>query len=290
MKTHSWPHPVLTSLQLSGGAYERDYKESADFSFGLKDTTRNGCFDAEIKLTSKPLREHVVRGDVGVVLYLEAAESPHREIRRLDVVKFATESIVRMPIELDQTKFSGGLKMCVYLIASREFALSTLDCVPGYDAAAPVEKGALLGYTNAHMLFDDKSDIGKIFKVRKDDRLEYISVNSDEGMIVVSLPPEIFDKYVLYRRKTANVTTCAFLFPALVETISLMVEGRAEQEQWPDDYSGARMIVAQALAKSGLSPREVAQKGAVYAASQLSSAFRENHSKLFSELNTTYEG
>ncbi len=180
--------------------------------------------------------------------------------------------------------------MCVYLIAARDFRLDTADCVNGYESSVLVEKGALLGYTNAHLLYDDKSNISNIFKVRREERLEYMSVNSDEGLIVISLPAEMYDKYSLYRKKNINVTSCSFLFPALVETISLLVEGRSELEQWPDEFSGARVVVARSLAKGGLWPRDVVQKGPVFAASMLFSDFRENHSKLFSELNNSYEG
>jgi hypothetical protein len=116
-----------------------------------------------------------------------------------------------------------------------------------------------------------------------------MSVSSEEGLIVVSLPTDMYDKYALYRQKNINVTSCAFLFPAMVETVSLLSEGRGDLEQWPDEFSGARLIVVQSLAKLGLSPREVAQKGSVFAASAIFANFKENHGRLFSELSTSYE-
>jgi hypothetical protein len=68
-----------------------------------------------------------------------------------------------------------------------------------------------------------------------------------------------------------------------------MVAGNTELEQWPDGLHGARFVVAQSLAKEGLAPRDVAQKGAVYAAAALFSKFKENHAKLFNELGTSYK-
>ena len=285
MKTHSWPHPVLVSTSISEAEYERDYQEGIDFTFSLVKSAKDR-FSATVMLGSTALRRHIAAAEVDLVLYFEALESPLRQVRRLDGSPLALSNKMQVPVDLDQSKFSGGLKVCVYLVAQSAFELSTVDCVPGYASKMPVESGALLGYSNAQLLFDDKSSIRNIFKVRKDERLELMTVNSDDDLIVVSLPTELFEKYSLFRLKSTNVTSCSFLFPALVETISLMVVGHSELEQWPDGFYGARFVVAQSLAKEGLSPRDVAQKGSVYAASALFAKFKENHAKLFNELST----
>ena len=288
MKTHSWPHPVLVSASISETEYERDYQDGIDFTFALKKSSKDR-FEARIMVGSTAMRLHIGEGEVELVLYFEALESPLRQVRRLDASALAVRSTLELPVELDQSKFSGGLKVCVYLIAKTPFEFSTADCVEGYAPKMLVESGALLGYSNAHLLYDDKSNISNIFKVRKDERLELMTVNSEDDLIVVSLPNEIFEMYMLFRLKNTNVTSCSFLFPALVETISLMVAGNSELEEWPDGFYGARFVVAQSLAKEGLAPRDVAQKGAVYAASALFSKFKENHAKLFNELGTSYK-
>ncbi len=288
MKTHSWPHPVLASTIITDNPLERDYKESFDFNFEISKASKN-LFLAKITINSPVLRRAICSLYVDLVLYMEAVESPLRLTRRVDVARLESGSKLEVPVDIDQSKFSGGLKLCAYLIAARTFDLSTDDCVPGYDSTVSVEKGALLGYSNGHMLFDDKSNISNLFKVRRDERIEFMSVNSEEGLIVINLPTGMYDKYALYRQKNINVTSCAFLFPALVETISFLAEGRGDLESWPGEFSGARLVVVQSLAKEGLSPREVAQKGAVFAASTLFANFKENHGKLFSELSTSYE-
>lgn len=288
MKTHSWPHPVLVSSSISEAEYERDYQDGIDFTFSLAKSSKD-MFLAKIMVGSTALRRHIITAKLDVILYFEALESPLRQVRRLDASSFALSNTLEVPVDLDQSKFSGGLKICVYLVAQSAFELSTVDCVPGYATKMLVESGALLGYSNAHLLFDDKSSISNIFKVRKDERLELMTVGSDDDLIVVSLPKDMFEKYSLFRLKNTNVTSCSFLFPALVETISLMVVGYSELEQWPDGFYGARFVVAKSLAKEGLSPRDVAQKGAVYAASALFSKFKENHAKLFNELGTAYK-
>ena len=288
MKTHSWPHPVLVSTSISEAEYERDYQEGIDFTFDLVKSSKDR-FLATIMLGSTALRRHIAANQVDLVLYFEALESPLRQVRRLDGSPLALSSKLAVPVDLDQSKFSGGLKVCVYLVASSAFELSTVDCVPGYASKMPVESGALLGYSNGHLLYDDKSSIRNLFKVRKDERLELMAVNSEDNLIEVSLPKELFEKYSLFRLKNTNVTSCSFLFPALVETIALMVVGHSELEQWPDGFYGARFVVAQSLAKEGLSPRDVSQKGAVHAASVLFAKFKENHAKLFNELGTAYK-
>jgi hypothetical protein len=288
MKTHSWPHPVLVSSSISEAQYERDYQDGIDFTFSLKKSAKDK-FEAKIMVGSTALRRHIGEGEVDLVLYFEALESPLRQIRRLDASTLALGSTLEVPVDLDQSKFSGGLKVCVYLVAQSTFELSTVDCVEGYAPKMLVESGALLGYSNAHLLYDDKSNISNLFKVRKDERLELMTVSSEDDLIVVSLPKDMFEKYTLFRLKNTNVTSCSFLFPALVETIALMVAGHTELEQWPDGFYGARFVVAQSLAKEGLAPRDVAQKGAVYAASALFSKFKENHAKLFNELSTSYK-
>ena len=288
MKTHSWPHPVLVSKLISENPLESDFKDSVDFIFEITKKSKN-LFSAKVTIDSSVLRRCISSREIDLVLYLEALESPLRLTRRVDGSPFASGTSLEFPVDIDQSKFSGGLKLCAYLIAARKFELSTADCVDGYAKSVSVEKGALLGYSNGHMLFDDKSNISNIFKVRRDERLEYMSVSSEEGLIVVSLPTDMYDKYALYRQKNINVTSCAFLFPAMVETVSLLSEGRGDLEQWPDEFSGARLIVVQSLAKLGLSPREVAQKGSVFAASAIFANFKENHGRLFSELSTSYE-
>jgi len=288
MKTHSWPHPVLVSYSISEAQYERDYQDGIDFTFSLKKSSKDK-FEAKIMVGSPALRRHIGEGEIDLMLYFEALESPLRQTRRLDAAALVSGDTFDVPVDLDQSKFSGGLKVCVYLIAKTSFELSTVDCVQGYAPKMLVESGVLLGYSNAHLLYDDKSNISNLFKVRKDERLELMTVNSDDDLIVVSLPKDMFEKYTLFRLKNTNVTSCSFLFPALVETIALMVAGHAELEQWPDGFYGARFVVAQSLAKEGLAPRDVAQKGAVYAASALFSKFKENHAKLFNELGTSYK-
>lgn len=153
----------------------------------------------------------------------------------------------------------------------------------------PVEQGALVGYSNALLLCDDKSNISNIFKVRKSDTIELMTVVSEGDFIEITLPTDLYEKYTLFRLKNTNVTACSFLFPALVETISSMIEDCSELEQWPDGYHGAKFVVAQTLAKAGMSPRDVSQRGAVHAASALFSGFKENHVKLFGELRATYQ-
>jgi hypothetical protein len=288
MKTHSWPHPVLVTSSISEAEYERDYQEGIDFTFSLVKSGKDK-FTAKVMVGSTALRRHIAAADLDVFLYFEALESPLRQVRRFDGSSFALSNTLEVPVDLDQSKFSGGLKICVYLVAQSAFELSTVDCVPGYATKMPVESGALLGYSNAHLLYDDKSNISNIFKVRKNDSIELMTVNSEDEFIDVNLPTDLYEKYTLFRLKSTNVTSCSFLFPALVETISLMVVGHSELEQWPDGFYGARFVVAKSLAKEGLSPRDVAQKGAVYAASALFSKFKENHAKLFNELGTAYK-
>jgi len=288
MKTHSWPHPVLVSTSISESQFERDYREGIDFTFNLVKSAKDK-FTAKIGIGSTALRAHITAGEVELVIYFEALESPLRQVRRLDASSLNTSDALEVPVDLDQSKFSGGLKVCVYLVAKSTFELSTLDCVEGYDPKVPVEGGALLGYSNACLLYDDKSNISNLFKVRKDDRLEFMTVNSEDDLIVVSLPSEMFEKYALFRKRNINVTSCSFLFPALVETISLMVVENSDLEQWPSGYYGARFVVAQTLANGGISPRDVAQRGSVYAASVLFSQLKENHTKLFNEMGTNYK-
>jgi hypothetical protein len=288
MKTHSWPHPVLVSTSISESQFERDYREGIDFTFNLVKSAKDK-FTAKIGIGSPALRAHITAGEVELVIYFEALESPLRQVRRLDASSLNTSDALEVPVDLDQSKFSGGLKVCVYLVAKSTFQLSTFDCVAGYDQKISVEAGALLGYSNACLLYDDKSNITNLFKVRKDDRLQFMTVNSEDEHVVLSLPTEMYDKYCLFRQKNINVTSCAFLFPALVETISLMMAEGSDLEQWPEGYSIARFIIAQTLAKEGVSPRDVAQKGSVYAASVLFSQLKENHAKLFNELGTNYK-
>lgn len=244
---------------------------------------------AKVMIGSPSLRRHIDIKEVELVLYLEALESPLRLARRLPGSAFGRESELEIPVDIDQSKFSGGLKVCVYLVARVGFRLSTADCVEGYEPEVPVEQGALVGYSNALLLYDDKSNISNIFKVRKNDSIELMTVNSEDEFIDVNLPTDLYEKYTLFRLKNTNVTACSFLFPALVETISSMAEGCSELEQWPDGYHGAKFVVAQTLAKEGISPRDVAQRGAVRAASALFSRFKENHAKLFGELRATYQ-
>ena len=244
---------------------------------------------AKVMIGSPALRRHINVKQVELVLYLEALESPLRIARRLDGAALGRESEIEVPVDIDQSKFSGGLKVCVYLVAKVGFKLSTADCVEGYESEVPVEQGALVGYSNALLLYDDKSNISNIFKVRKNDSIELMTVNSEDEFIDVNLPTDLYEKYTLFRLKNTNVTACSFLFPALVETISSMAEGCSELEQWPDGYNGAKFVVAQTLAKEGISPRDVAQRGAVRAASALFSRFKENHVKLFGELRSTYQ-
>jgi len=288
MKTHSWPHPVLVSTSISESQFERDYREGIDFTFNLVKSAKDK-FTAKIGIGSPALRAHITAGEVELVIYFEALESPLRQVRRLDASSLNTSDALEVPVDLDQSKFSGGLKVCVYLVAKSTFQLSTFDCVAGYDQKISVEAGALLGYSNACLLYDDKSNITNLFKVRKDDRLQFMTVNSEDEHVVLSLPTEMYDKYCLFRQKNINVTSCAFLFPALVETISLMMAEGSDLEQWPEGYSIARFIIAQTLAKEGVSPRDVAQKGSFYAASVLFSQLKENHAKLFNELGTNYK-
>lgn len=288
MKTHSWPHPVLVTASISEQEYERDYQLGVDLTFSLAKTGK-GRFKAKIMVGSPSLRRHIDIKDVELVLYLEALESPLRLARRLPGSAFGRESEIEIPVDIDQSKFSGGLKVCVYLVARIGFKLSTADCVEGYEPEVPVEQGALVGYSNALLLFDDKSNISNIFKVRKNDSIELMTVNCADDFIDVNLPTDMYEKYTLFRLKNTNVTACSFLFPALVETISSMAEGCSELEQWPDGFHGAKFVVAQTLAKEGISPRDVAQRGAVRAASALFSRFKENHVKLFGELRATYQ-
>lgn len=288
MKTHSWPHPVLVTAFISEQEYERDYQPGVDLTFSLVKTGK-GRFMAKVMIGSPALRRHINAMEVELVLYLEALESPLRLARRLDGAAFGRESELEVPVDIDQSKFSGGLKVCVYLVARIGFKLFTADCVEGYDPEVSVEEGALVGYSNALLLYDDKSNISNIFKVRKSDSLELMTVNSEDEFIDVNLPTDLFEKYSLFRLKNTNVTACSFLFPALVETISLMAAGCPELEQWPDGYYGAKFVVAQSLAKEGISPRDVAQRGAVRAASALFARFKENHVKLFGELRSTYQ-
>jgi hypothetical protein len=290
MKTHSWPHPVLATKALCDNEFERDYQSSIDFVFVLTKVTKNE-FNAKIQIDSGAIRAALIAGKVDAVIYQEAVESPLRSTRRLSPEGWGAGGTINVPVQLDQSKFSGGLKVCVYLVAKGPFLLETSDCVDGYDMTLPVAKGALLGYSNACMLYDDKSNISNIFKVRRQEGIEYMSVNSDADFIMISLPAEMFDKYGLYRKKNLNVTSCAFLFPALVETIGQLnesIDGNQELEQWPDGFFGARLAIVQSLAKAGVSPRDVSMKGAVHASSVLFSQFKENHSKLFTELNTSY--
>ena len=288
MKTHSWPHPVLVTASISEQEYERDYQLGVDLTFSLAKTGK-GRFTARIMVGSPSLRRHIDIKDVELVLYLEALESPLRLARRLPGSAFGRESEIEIPVDIDQSKFSGGLKVCVYLVARIGFKLSTADCVEGYEPEVPVEQGALVGYSNALLLYDDKSNISNIFKVRKNDSIELMTVDCADDFIDVNLPTDLYEKYTLFRLKNTNVTACSFLFPALVETISSMVEGCSELEQWPDGFHGAKFVVAQTLAKEGISPRDVAQRGAVRAASALFSRFKENHVKLFGELRATYQ-
>jgi hypothetical protein len=288
MKTHSWPHPVLVTASISEQEYERDYQLGVDLTFSLAKTGK-GRFTAKIMVGSPSLRRHIDIKDVELVLYLEALESPLRLARRLPGSAFGRESEIEIPVDIDQSKFSGGLKVCVYLVARIGFKLSTADCVEGYEPEVPVEQGALVGYSNALLLYDDKSNISNIFKVRKNDSIELMTVNCADDFIDVNLPTDMYEKYTLFRLKNTNVTACSFLFPALVETISSMAEGCSELEQWPDGFHGAKFVVAQTLAKEGISPRDVAQRGAVRAASALFSRFKENHVKLFGELRATYQ-
>ena len=288
MKTHSWPHPVLVTASISEQEYERDYQLGVDLTFSLAKTGK-GRFTARIMVGSPSLRRHIDIKDVELVLYLEALESPLRLARRLPGSAFGRESEIEIPVDIDQSKFSGGLKVCVYLVARIGFKLSTADCVEGYESEVPVEQGALVGYSNALLLYDDKSNISNIFKVRKNDSIELMTVNCADDFIDVNLPTDMYEKYTLFRLKNTNVTACSFLFPALVETISSMAEGCSELEQWPDGFHGAKFVVAQTLAKEGISPRDVAQRGAVRAASALFSRFKENHVKLFGELRATYQ-
>ena len=288
MKTHSWPHPVLVTASISEQEYERDYQPGVDLTFSLAKTGK-GRFTAKIMIGSPSLRRHIDIKEVELVLYLEALESPLRLARRLPGSAFGRESEIEIPVDIDQSKFSGGLKVCVYLVARIGFKLSTADCVEGYEPEVPVEQGALVGYSNALLLYDDKSNISNIFKVRKNDSIELMTVNCADDFIDVNLPTDLYEKYTLFRLKNTNVTACSFLFPALVETISSMVEGCSELEQWPDGFHGAKFVVAQTLAKEGISPRDVAQRGAVRAASALFSRFKENHVKLFGELRATYQ-
>jgi len=288
MKTHSWPHPVLVTASISEQEHERDYQSGVDFILSLSKSGK-GRFEAKLMIGSPALRRHIDVKDVELVLYLEALESPLRSARRIDGAAFGRESELEVPVDIDQSKFSGGLKVCVYLVARTAFRLSTADCVEGYEPEVPVEQGALVGYSNALLLFDDKSNISNIFKVRKNDSIEFMTVNSEDEFIDVNLPADMYEKYTLFRLKNANVTACSFLFPALVETISSMAEDCDELEQWPDGYPGARFVVAQSLAKEGISPRDVVQRGAVRAASALFSRFKENHVKLFGELRATYQ-
>lgn len=288
MKTHSWPHPVLVTASISEQEYERDYQLGVDLTFSLAKTGK-GRFTAKIMVGSPSLRRHVDIKEVELVLYLEALESPLRLARRLPGSAFGRESEIEIPVDIDQSKFSGGLKVCVYLVARIGFKLSTADCVEGYEPEVPVEQGALVGYSNALLLYDDKSNISNIFKVRKNDSIELMTVNCADDFIDVNLPTDMYEKYTLFRLKNTNVTACSFLFPALVETISSMAEGCSELEQWPDGFHGAKFVVAQTLAKEGISPRDVAQRGAVRAASALFSRFKENHVKLFGELRATYQ-
>lgn len=288
MKTHSWPHPVLVTASLSEQEYERDYKPGVDLTFSLAKVGK-GRFTAKVMIGSPSLRRHIDIKEVELVLYLEALESPLRLARRLPGSAFGRESEIELPVDIDQSKFSGGLKVCVFLVARAGFRLSTADCVEGYEPEVPVEQGALVGYSNALLLYDDKSNISNIFKVRKNDSIELMTVNCEDDFIDVNLPADLYEKYTLFRLKNTNVTACSFLFPALVETISSMAEGCSELEQWPDGFHGAKFVVAQTLAKEGISPRDVAQRGAVRAASALFSRFRENHVKLFGELRATYQ-
>lgn len=288
MKTHSWPHPVLVTASITEQEYERDYKPGVDLTFSLVKTGK-GRFTAKIMIGSPSLRRHIDIKEVELVLYLEALESPLRLARRLPGSAFGRESEIELPVDIDQSKFSGGLKVCVYLVARAGFRLSTADCVEGYEPEMPVEQGALVGYSNALLLYDDKSSISNIFKVRKNDSIELMTVNCEDDFIDVNLPADLYEKYTLFRLKNTNVTACSFLFPALVETISSMAEGCSELEQWPDGFHGAKFVVAQTLAKEGISPRDVAQRGAVCAASALFTRFKENHVKLFGELRATYQ-
>lgn len=288
MKTHSWPHPVLVTASITEQDYERDYQPGVDLTFSLAKTGK-GRFTAKIMVGSPSLRRHIDIKDVELVLYLEALESPLRLARRLPGSAFGRESEIEIPVDIDQSKFSGGLKVGVYLVARIGFKLSTADCVEGYEPEVPVEQGALVGYSNALLLYDDKSNISNIFKVRKNDSIELMTVNCADDFIDVNLPTDMYEKYTLFRLKNTNVTACSFLFPALVETISSMAEGCSELEQWPDGFHGAKFVVAQTLAKEGISPRDVAQRGAVRAASALFSRFKENHVKLFGELRATYQ-
>jgi hypothetical protein len=195
-------------------------------------------------------------------------------------------------IEIDTAKFNGGLKVCAYIVANQDLQLDTSDCIPGYPAKVNISEGALLAYSNAKLIEDRKSSLTSLFRVMKSDAVEAMTVSSEGEVIVISLPPNLFLGYRLYRSQGAGsqasaTVACAFLLPALVEVISGMSKDTAG-DLWPEGDSGAKGLLAAELNILGISPDVVTQKGAAFAAASIFNKLPYSHSRMFDELRAAF--
>lgn len=296
MKLHSWPYPVLACQALCE-EQERDYLAQCDFRITLvkhKVGHLAGKFKLSANVGSSELCNALKSGLISLVLFEEALESPMRRARKLDVTNdndgnfFAT-------LEIDSSKFSGGLQVCAYLVAIKDFKLSTKECVPGYPKEISICEGSFLGYSNAKRIEEEPIDFADLFEVRGDPNVEGMSVDFDTSeCITISLSPGSFLDYKTYRGidgkgRAASIVGAAILVPALIDILANMINQFSKEDEWPVGIPGARGILARQLDKEDISPAELEQKGAANIASLLVSRLPFNIEKLFKDLDEIYK-
>jgi len=290
MKIHSWPYPVL-SCQTLCEEHERDYLPQCDFRLTLK-KKKTGIFEMTAYVGSKELVKELMSGVVSLVIFEEALASPLRRARKIDVANHNDGNFVS-DLQIDSAKFSGGLKVCAYIVAAKDFSLSTKECVKGYGLTVKVSEGSLLGYSNAKLIEDRKAPFADLFAVRNDPNIKAMSVDYEGNIIRVSLPPNFFNSYKIYRGtegkgRAASTVATAVLVPALIEVLAAMAYQVPEGEVWPEDMIGARGVLVRELTKMGIMPDDLRQKGAANAASMLTLRMPFNMTKLFEELENVF--
>jgi len=293
MKLYSWPFPVLACKSLCNET-ERDYHKDCDFKIDIKKISvgdLKGKFRVIANVGSKELSKALQNGNVNLIFFQEALASPLRLARKLDVTN-EKEGCFSAILEIDSSKFSGGLQVCAYLVTVKDFKLSTKECVDGYPETIHVFEGSILGYSNAKRIEEDKIKFQDLFVVRGDQIVKGMRVDHSGDRIVVTLSPSVFNSYKVYRGmdgsgKAASIVACSILLPALVEVLSKMINDITDETQndWSADIKGARSILVSELKKLGISPGDLKQKGASYGSSLLLEQLPFNFDKLFKELD-----
>ena len=232
-----FPYPVLTSTSDDIiPALDNDNVIVGDIK---KDESNNYTMTVKLKMNNADLSTCIKDGYAEFMIEIDCPSTHYRKCLKSNDADF----IIKLPLN----EVAGRVEFHPYLVAKKEFEYKNLCFHPDYDNETfEIETGDVLAIFNQFeydfsINYSELRAYSSIMTIRKasDEKIKDIRYISDEDKIVIELPSEEYEKYLLFK-SDPNYTS--IIHASIVQNALLSVLLQEDWEQNENDLLWKRTI------------------------------------------------